>query len=200
MPHVITITGPSGAGKSTTVRYLQKPVDQTFKPRLIPKYTTRPPHIDDEGEVICVEAIPRECDLIYEQYEFRYGLALGTIFDTIANGQSPLVILNDIRAVEDVRNSLRRLVRALFIFRKSPTLQEYGELAANVKGVIDEKERERRFKKAQAIYRIYIENIHLFDHVIVNSGTEEELETQVKQIIKGLSQDLNWPLHEKGGI
>jgi hypothetical protein len=47
---------------------------------------------------------------------------------------------------------------------------------------------EVRFEKARTIYRIYIENIYLFDHVIINSGTFEELEVQVGQIVKSLEQ------------
>ena len=54
-----------------------------------------------------------------------------------------------------------------------------------------------RFKKAQTIYRIYIENIQLFDHVIINSGTFEELEMQVRQIVKSLEQDVDRLPREK---
>jgi hypothetical protein len=43
-----------------------------------------------------------------------------------------------------------------------------------------------RFEKARTIYRIYIENIHLFDHVIINSGGLAELKSQVEQIVKSL--------------
>jgi hypothetical protein len=55
---------------------------------------------------------------------------------------------------------------------------------------------EPRYERAQTIFRIYIENIHLFDHVVVNSGSFEELEIQVRQIVKGL-RNPNWPLRER---
>jgi guanylate kinase len=205
MPHVITITGPSGAGKSTALRYLLECAQEgdALRPVMVPKYTTRPPHDDDQGEVICVETIPLECDLVYEQYGARYGLELRTIFDSIKGRQSPVVILNDVRAVEDVRNALGGLFKSVFIFRESPNRERFRELAyekglRDERGEIDEQELERRFRKAQTIYRIYIENIHLFDHVIINSGTLQQLKTQVKQIIEGLSQDWTWPLQYRG--
>lgn len=199
MPHVITITGASGAGKSTVVRYLLASANKSFRPELVAKYTTRPRRATDDPnmvEVICRDAIPPKCDLVYEHCEERYGLRMDTLFDIVASRQSPIVILNDVRAVEDVRNCFKGLVRSVFIFREVPTRRRYIELAME-RGIKDAEEPERRFHKAQAIYRIYIENIHLFDHVILNSGTFEQLEAQVKQIVKGLEQDLNWPLRKR---
>jgi guanylate kinase len=195
MPHVITITGPSGSGKSTTLRNLLESANNSFCPTMVPKYTTRKRHEDDKGEVICVECIPPECDLVYVQYGVLYGLDFRTILNPIANGQSPIVILNDVRAVEDVRNRLGRLVRSVFIFRKKPTIGMFRMLA-NKKGGINKRETEQRYFKALAIYRIYIENIHLFDHVIVNSGTFDNLKAQARQIVYGLNHDKNWPLRK----
>jgi len=72
----------------------------------------------------------------------------------------------------------------LFIFRHDPSSEEYHQELIESRGEAGEV----RFKKARTIYRIYIENIHLFDHVIINSGTFEELERQVEQIVKSLEQ------------
>ena len=195
MPHLITITGASGSGKSTVVNYLLASTNSSFKPKLIPKYTTRSPRKDDRGEVICVSEIPGECDLVYEQNEARYGIRLKDIYDVISRGASPIVILNDVRTVEDVRSALNGLVRSIFIFRTSPTFERYQQLAKSRK-VQNEVDIERRFRKAQAIYRIYIENIYLFDQVIINNGSRKDLRVQVRQITKGLKQMVNWPLRE----
>ncbi len=115
MPHVITITGPSRVGKSTTVDYLLRCANENFTPKLVRKYTTRPPRKDDKYDEVQCGGIPPECDLVYEQYGERYGLESRTLFEAIADGQSPIVILNDVRAVEDVRNSFRERVRSIFI-------------------------------------------------------------------------------------
>jgi guanylate kinase len=193
MPHVITLTGPSRAGKSTTLEYLLKHASDRFEPVIVPKHTTRSSRRDDTGEVLC-QGIPPECDLIYELYGERYGLKSSTLFEHISHGRSPLVILNDVRAVEDVRNAFRELVRSIFIFRHNPSSDIYHQELIDSRG---KEAAEPRFQKAQTIFRIYIENIHLFDHVIVNSGYESELRTQVAQIVKGL-EDPNWPLRKRG--
>ena len=192
-PHVITITGASRAGKSTTVGYLLAYTHAGFKPKLVPKYTTRRPRSDDrDSEAVCLENIPPQCDLIYEQYGERYGLELRALFELVANGQSPVVILNDVRVVEDVRNAFRELVKSIFIFRQDPLSKEYHQELIESRG----RAGQVRFEKAQTLYRIYIENIHLFNHVIINSGTFDELEMQVRQIVKDLNQGRNQLLRE----
>ena len=195
MPYLITLTGPSGSGKSTVVKYFLRKRNKYFHAKLIPKYTTRNPRKDDSGEVICVKEIPAECDIIYEQYKVRYGICLDEIFILLAKGISPIIILNDVRTVEDVQDALKGLVKSFFVFRQSPTLENH-RLLAKSRGVNNESEIEQRFRKAQAIYRIYIENIYLFDHVIINAGSRTDLRMQVLPIIKSLKQENNWPLKE----
>lgn len=194
MAHLITLTGPSGCGKSTALTYFLRAQRTGFKPMVIPKYTTRSRRDDDGGEVISgCERLPQNCDLVYEQYGVRYGLALEDIFSFLAEGASPLVILNDVRTVEDVREALGPQVRSLFIFRESPSLERYMALGEK-RGSANEVDLQRRFRKAEAIYRIYIENIHLFDHVILNAFGRRELRRQVVKVVHGLEADTNWPL------
>ena len=116
MPYLITLTGPSGSGKSTVVKYFLRKRNKYFHAKLIPKYTTRNPRKDDSGEVICVKEIPAECDIIYEQYKVRYGICLDEIFILLAKGISPIIILNDVRTVEDVQDALKGLVLIDFEF------------------------------------------------------------------------------------
>lgn len=197
MPYIITITGPSGAGKSSTLNYLFEEKKECFDPVIVPKYTDRSPHLDDQGEVVYVKEMPDSCDLKYIQYGDCYGIALSTLLEHIMAGKSPIVILNDVRAVEDVKKAFGGIVRSLFVFREGPNRDHYLEIA-KAKGLRDE-EIEHRLTKAKTLYRIYIENIHIFDHVIINSSTLLELRLQVKQIVDNLQQIQNWPLVERIG-
>jgi len=82
---------------------------------------------------------------------------------------------------------------SLFVFRESPTLQYHTEISKS-RGTANMTDTERRFRKAQAIYRIYIENINLFDHVILTFGDEQDLRQQVGALVKGMGGQHHWPL------
>ena len=194
MPNVITLTGPSGSGKSTVLSCLLRFGQKGFKTVLVPKYTTRDSRRDDHGEAVSVQAIPKSCNLVYEQYGVRYGLDIETVFTCLAQGETPVVILNDVRTVQDVRTALGPLVRSIFVFRERPSFETQKRLS-EARNVTNEDDIRRRFDKAQAIYRIYIENIQIFDHVIINSGSRLLLRSQVRQVLNGLRQVKSWPLH-----
>ncbi len=205
MSYIITITGPSGCGKSTFIKYLIHLQNADFLPRVITKYTTRDKR--DEGddykkigdykyiEAKCVKPLPKSCNFIYEQYSVRYGIRLESLFNKLNKGFSPIIILNDVRAVEDLRNMLGKNVVSIFIFKESPSLEMHIQLGKK-RGVKDKAEAEVRYRKAQNIYRIYIENIQLFDHVILNCGTESDLSFLAKKIVTNLFIEKNWPLKE----
>jgi hypothetical protein len=163
--------------------------DEGFRPKLISKYTTRPPRDDDHGEVIYKNTIPSQCDLRYLHSGYEYGLELQTLHDALDSGYSPIVILNDIDKVEQVRQTFGDIVRSIFIFRESPSLQQYRHLAES-RGVTDEEEPVRRFLEAQKFYHIYHENINTFNHVILNIGTPDDRDEQAKQIVDNLEQKL----------
>src|SRR5438270_8400607 len=125
MPFVITLTGPSGSGKSTVVNQI-KAVGPDFDitPRVIDRYTTRPRRIDDGDDLTTVSEIPRHCDLVYEQYGVRYGLQSQGIFSCLSRGETPIIIVNDVRTVADIRRMSGPLTRTLFLFRSFPTIDD----------------------------------------------------------------------------
>lgn len=195
MSQIITLTGPAHCGKSTICNMFMDARNDFFDPVQIPKYTTRPPRKNDE-DVICVNKIPGQCDLVYEQYGVRYGIELETLYKHLEEGKSPIIVLNDIRAVEDMKLTFGNLVLSLFLYRTAADYDEfYREESERAKLNIAEEEIQQtartRYEKAQAIYRIYIENITLFDKVIVNAFDRKYTKIQVDNIIKGLQDDFN---------
>lgn len=79
---------------------------------------------------------------------------------------SPIIVLNDIRVVEDIKTYLGNKCISLFVFRNSPKLEEYMQLGELRQSSLDDVQ--TRYNKATAIYRIYIENIHIFDKLVLN--------------------------------
>lgn len=194
MAHVITLTGPAHCGKSTISRMFKECAGIGFCPVQISKYTTREPRKADE-DVKCVEKLPAKCDLVYEQYGVRYGVELKELYTKLEEGKSPIIVINDIRAVEDLKAVLGTLVYSVFLYRKPA---DYNEFFAEEKERATERVSEEhiaknartRYEKAQAIYRIYIENIQLFDKVILNTSTKKDTMQQVHCIVKNLQQQM----------
>lgn len=179
---IITLTGPSQSGKSLIMDKIICLADKInssgrqFLPQKIKKYTTRHLRLEElvqieRGETADVEftkRIPDTCDLVYQTYGIRYGLATKDLERYLTCGISPIVVVNDIRAVEEMRRVFSGKVLSLFLFRKIPELEDFKEEAKD-RGNVSEQEILARYEKAIAIYRIYIENIGLFDHVILNA-------------------------------
>lgn len=182
---VLTITGPSGSGKSELVKIIQDLRSDDFDPVLVPKWTTRQRRRADGPEVRFAKVLPGNCDIAYEQYGVRYGLQRRTLWDCVAKGQTPIVILNDVRAVEDTRLQFGSMARAIYVFRKAPSYEDLMTLSKQRGAVEGDDESYRRFLKGIMIHRIYIENLQLFDWVILNvHDTLEPMRTQISSLLK----------------
>lgn len=185
MAHVITLTGPAHCGKSTIRQMFMDCATNDFKPIMIKKYTTREKRESDD-DVECMDRIPRECNLVYEQYGVRYGMKTEELYRLLEEERTPIVVVNDIRAVEDIKSLLGSLVYSIFMYRKPALYDEfYKEEKERYPDKMNEdieKNARVRYEKAQAIYRIYIENINLFDKVILNTFSESATRKQVECI------------------
>jgi len=197
MANIITLTGASHCGKSFVRNVFLELCDNTFKPVLFKKFTTRVARANDD-DVICVDKIPEDCDIVYEQYGVRYGFSFDKLFTHLKKGETPIIVVNDIRAVEDLRTAVGSQVISLFIYRRPPQLEAFvNEELIRVNGE-DNKAKEsvkevarKRNDKAVAIQRIYIENIHLFDNVILNvTGAQKQTKLQVEHIVKKLTKSV----------
>lgn len=195
---IITLTGPSQCGKSLVMDKIislgeKSDLLENFHPKKVKKYTTRHLRIDElnqieRGEIPDVEfakEIPNSCDLVYQTYGVRYGLSTKDLEKYLKEGISPVVVINDIRGVEEIRKFFEGRVLSLFLFRKIPEIEDFKKEAKS-RGNVSEQEIYARYEKAVAIYKTYIENISIFDHVILNSVEYMSQELNVKKTILDL--------------
>lgn len=150
--------------------------------------------VDEEGVPLEADEQKKErlrlfsqlkCDLVYEQYGNRYGIYMSEIYNNLKKGNSPIIILNDVRAVEDIKTFFGDKCISLFVFRKSPKVEDYVSMGEERKSNYEDSY--TRYNKANSIYRIYIENIHLFNKLILNiQDGDKSLDKLLHQLVDGI--------------
>jgi guanylate kinase len=196
-PFIITLTGSSGCGKTyITDRIIEfgKQLDAEgihFKPVRYWKYVTRPyreSEIIDEKiyhktiDVKSVKTIPDDCEFVYRTYGDEYGFKKKDLEAYLDKGESPIIVINDVRVVEELKKEFFNNVLSLFLFREIiPDVDTQIKIGQSRGGVSKEKIH-TRFEKAVELYRIFIENISLFDRTILNVLKKEEDKEDIARI------------------
>jgi guanylate kinase len=209
---IITLTGSSGCGKTyitDRIIDLGKELETEniqFNPVRHWKYVTRPyreseiieqfiKNKDTKKRVIDVESvktIPEGCDFVYRTYGEEYGFMKKDLQKLLDDGKSPIIVINDVRVIEEMKKEFPNRVLSLFLFREIIPDVETHIKAGETRGGVSENEIKLRFEKAVALYRIFIENIFLFDRTILNipkerTRIEDDIaKIQVKRIIRGV--------------
>jgi len=199
---IITLTGPSASGKSYVIDKINDVANEVsnFNPESFPKFTTREYRTEEiikrqEGgyiDVKQVNEIPKFCDLVYRTYGKEYGLRTDDLKQKLQNKITPIVIINDVRAVEELKKKFYGKVLSLFLFRQVPSFME-SKIGALKRGNVSEEEVLQRYLKATSLYRVYIENITVFNRVVLNvrdyGGETNEIDftkKQIENIIRGV--------------
>jgi len=183
---IITFSGVSCSGKTTIVNLLK--ARKQFPVDILQKVTTRESRLNESMEILCVKTIDyKKYDIIYHQYGVRYGLSSETIWRSLRNGKYVLAIINDMRAIGDIKEAFGNLAVPCYLYRDiSP-----GALRQMIKKRLldsstetDEKDEiQLRIDKLPVMFQKYVENITLFDHIILNVGTKSYMVEQMENII-----------------
>ena len=181
MPNIVTITGPSGSGKSVILKMIEE-VNSNY--HILPKYTTRAKRKDDDDSIINVDKLPEDCDYRYIQYGEEYGFSSEQIYNCLANGKKPVIIVNDKKVLELLHMKYGNSIRSYFVHRGKPNIKRLIEIN-NARGITDPDVINERFAVAKGIYGMYTDEIQLFNSIILNTGTLDE----TKQIVQKLFRE-----------
>jgi hypothetical protein len=112
--------------------------------------------------------------------------------ELLYKGKSPVIVINDVRVIEEMKKEFPNQVLSLFLFREIIADEKTHEEAGKKRGGVSKEKIQLRFEKAVALYRIFIENIFLFDRTILNIPKEKTridvdiAKIQVEKIIQGV--------------
>lgn len=186
------ISGSSGSGKTELLGLIQN--QATFKAVLAPKYSTRDERNGEFDDIRHVDRInDEEYTFVYPMNNYTYGIKAEEITDLLGRGYNVFIILSDLRIVEEVKQFFGSIAVSLYIFRNLSADQlekvlEEREMARGINQVDTvplERQRQTRLNRLYFIQRKYVDNITLFDHIILNIREPRDMLQQVANLVKG---------------
>lgn len=188
MAKVYFLLGASCSGKTTCLHELKN----SYHFELITKETTRARRSDDGGEIDCVEKISITCDIRYTQYEVEYGFNSKEAWFHLSKNKDCALVVNDIRSLKILKNMFGGACRCIYLHSnvsaRDIVIQEsHREIGRQTSAA---SLTENRVERIKTIHRKYIENIYIFDYVVLNVGSKEDLFLQLKNIVGSPSSNI----------
>ena len=216
-PFIITLTGSSSCGKSYVaqkiidlkkdpyfarlgfeVEQIQKYSTRTYREKEVRALRERSKGVKTDKnfvDIISEERIPDECDFIYLSYGKYYGVTAKMLKSILDNGKCPVVVVNDITTLYNLKSIFKGQIVSLYVFRNMLTLRDMLK-EARERGNSPRKEVKDRYEKANTLHMNFLANVELFDRVILNvrDYTEEDVLTgaldltgiQIRNVIKAV--------------
>jgi guanylate kinase len=192
------ISGSPCSGKTELLRLIQN--QATFNAYIAPKYSTRDERGGKFDDIKHVNKInDKDYTFVYPRYHDLYGIKAEEITNILIQGYNVFIILSDLRIVEELKQFFGSLSVSLYIYRNltDDQLERCLEEREKERGMKQEntvpfeKQRQTRLNYLYLMQRQYVDNITLFDHVILNTKKPHDMLRQVTNLIEG---------YEKGSI
>ena len=188
---IYVLSGGPGSGKTELLNMIRG--NEALLPIIPPKYSDRPKR-DEADDVVTIsgdEFNEDEYTFVYSMNNKIYGFKAEDIINCLKQGRNVFFIMSDIRVIDEIKKYFGAYVSVLYVFRNMTDeefdniLDERDSKSKEEKQVIaDDTERKIRKNRLYLIQRQYVENISLFDHVILNRKNKaNEMLVQVQNIV-----------------
>lgn len=199
-PSLFIIVGASGSGKGLLLRSVRDMGEKHIV--VIPKATTRAKKTTDGDEFLFFPHwtdFPAKFDVVYGNYKASYGIPTSDIWEVLRCGKHALLICSNFASLDEGGKPLRGHKAAIphlcsvfgplakLVYLHSHVTQEEAEDHQRVIGAENAAEIETRKSKISTVRKYYVENIALFDHVLLNVGDPEDLSDQMFRLIRWYS-------------
>ena len=186
-PRIFVLAGGTGSGKTTLLNLVCQSSGAIAV--IPPKYSNRESrgpgddvvHVDDDIN-------SSEYAFAYSMQDNFYGFKLTDIIEPLKQGKNVFLVLSDMRVIEGLRAFFGNFVSVIYLFRNmsEDEFEQIMEARRRRLGQAERKSVSIRRNRLYLIQRQYIENIALFDHVLINRGGRDgEMLTQMVNIIEG---------------
>lgn len=182
-PYIFLIVGASGAGKGTLLRALRDMGQRHVV--IIPKQTTRAPKATDGDEMVSVyprKKVDPEFDVKYRNYLNEYGICSAEIWENVKTSKFQVLIVSNLKAIKELYHRFGPLIKLIYLY--SPIREEGLEKHQKDIAAEDTDEIAVRKSKIEVVHGYYIDNITMFDHVLLNTQEPEDLSDQIFRLFQ----------------
>ena len=190
---IYILSGGSGSGKTELLNtMLKKNPNFAVTP---PKYSDREKRnaSDDIRTIATDDFNKEEYTFVYSMNNNIYGFKSSDIIDCLKAGKNAFIIISDLRIIEEFKKHFGSFVSVIYIFRNMTeeelneileARKQENEIYNNQVDITKDTEDKIRKNRLYLIQRQYVENIALFDHIILNrTGKKEEMYEQLNNIV-----------------
>lgn len=173
---IIIIAGGSFAGKDNLVKAMIN-----IEPNKVIDYkkgTTRPAKSSDNNELIHLKTLSKKYDIVYEKNGYKYGVSTNEVWDVLSKEKIVLIVLSDLEAITKLKAKFGNICSTVYLHAN---IDE--EELEKAKKDLTEIELNKRENSISELHNIYVTNINMFDHVLLNTSESEDLYEQAFNIL-----------------
>lgn len=175
---IFIVVGTPGSGKDILIQAVNDM--GSLHAQIVPKHTTRVRHPEKDGtEMICSDDENYDlenCDIKYDNYTDTYGIKSKEVWENVTKEILQVIVVSNVTAINDIKKKFGPLVKILFVHSEiNKKKYKKEQIAAGIP--IDYIE--NRINKYDKAINMFLANYNLFDHVLIYSGSEEDLYDQI---------------------
>lgn len=187
---LLIICGALAAGKHEALRSLVN--QEIMSINVQKKFTTRFPRIQEDSDIISVNALPPQCNLTYQICNTFYGIDINEIYQSLENGTNLAIIISDFKAINELKTEFKDSAKAIWIDRDISS----KEFENHLKKYQPDLKVKFHLKMLADIQKNYDENRNLFDFTIMNNDSCDWINSQLKAFLLDINpalRDQLWP-------
>lgn len=173
---IFIIAGGSFSGKDKLVNAMIQ-----MEPKKILSYqkaTTRIESENDNGELLHLKELTETYDITYNKNGHKYGLSSNQIWSSLAKERITLIVLSDLESIKKIKSIFQEICVVIYLHANI----DFEELE-RAKIELENKEFIKRKNSLDELQKIYINNMDIFNHVLLNTSESEDLYDQAFNIL-----------------
>ncbi len=177
---LFVIAGASYSGKDELVKALQQMDAQ--KVNMYQKGSNRPKRKGDADELLHFpKGIPDRYDIQYTRQGYIYSISTEELWSIFSDGKIALVVVSDLDVIKRLKQNFGSLCSVLHL-HASFNIDEIQKKMI-ISG-ISNTEYQARLSGIKELQQDYIENISIYDHVLLNTAEKEDLYDQASNLLE----------------